>query len=109
MAWFLKSASTPEEDLAGCQILPPRWRSSPRTKGSGNQRKPCERRRSSKPLEISPSMVNDEVTSGTALMGPTVRLQVISVVFSCVFFWLLEKCFWDEGRGKSRFNSLDSP
>ena len=32
-----------------------------------------ERRRSSKPLEISPSIVNDEVTSGTA---DTLKLAV---------------------------------
>ena len=35
---------------------------------SENQRKFFARRRSSKPLEISPSMVNDEVTSGMALI-----------------------------------------
>jgi|GEM_PF-6258770 len=34
MAWFLKSASAPEEDLARCQILPPRWRRSPKKKGN---------------------------------------------------------------------------
>ena len=39
-AWFMKSASSPEEDLARCQILPPRWRRSPKKKDKGieNQR-----------------------------------------------------------------------
>ena len=35
MAWLLKSASSPEEDLARCRILPPRWRRSPKKKGKG--------------------------------------------------------------------------
>jgi len=37
-----------------------------KTKGMRNQRKFLVRRRSSKPLVINPSVVNDEVTSGTA-------------------------------------------
>jgi hypothetical protein len=40
IAWFLQSASTREEDLARCQILPPGWRRSPKKKAKGikNQR-----------------------------------------------------------------------
>ena len=82
MAWFLQSASTPEEDLARFHFHPAGCRRSPTTDNCSvpqsatfdvqcstfNVRIFCVRRRSSKPLEISPSIVNDEVTSGTADM-----------------------------------------
>ena len=41
----------------------------PKPKEIKNQRKCFVRRRSSKPLVISPNRVNDEVTSGTALIS----------------------------------------
>ncbi len=68
MAWFLKSASTPEEDLARCQILPPRWRRSPKTKDKGieHQSETLPRLRSSKPLETRASVESSDVGSGTA-------------------------------------------
>ena len=56
----------------GVNASEPHRGSVPDATGCG---KVCVRRRSSKPLEISPSIVNDGVISGTALMSDSVTME----------------------------------